>query len=293
MSTAVHNTPVSSHPYTPSRYGLHARSNSHDDSPPSSPRARRNTCEVTEQGSTSRMHIDDTPHAGPSSPKSHSRRYKSDQRPTRSAAYISIQEYCTRIRTSAAFNTSFSDSDKDTLPLPTVSPSSSRSDISSVLSRMLAPSTPASRWSSLLSPSLRQAIARCSDSQSFWLSLYFVLNLSLTLYNKYVLVSFPYPYTLTTVHALCGSLGGGLLLRNGAFQPKRLREGDYLVLVAFSVLYSINIAISNVSLRLVTVPVCSTTFHFKVMSFNSVTDASSHSRSCPDFYGHVVLVPLQ
>jgi len=40
-----------------------------------------------------------------------------------------------------------------------------------------------------------------------WLVLYFAFNLGLTLYNKSVLSEFPYPYTLTALHAFCGILG--------------------------------------------------------------------------------------
>lgn len=93
------------------------------------------------------------------------------------------------------------------------------------------------------------------NTQEFWLVLYFFFNLSLTLYNKVVLVHFPYPYTLTALHALCGTIGGWSLLARGFFVQKRLSTSDNLALVMFSVLYAMNIAISNVSLNLVTVPV--------------------------------------
>jgi len=93
------------------------------------------------------------------------------------------------------------------------------------------------------------------ESQPFWLTLYFCFNLGLTLYNKGVLVQFPFPYTLTALHALCGSVGGYILVRSGAFVPARLSPRETIVLVAFSVLYAVNIVISNVSLHLVTVPV--------------------------------------
>ncbi|KAJ7723821.1 hypothetical protein B0H14DRAFT_3118363 [Mycena olivaceomarginata] len=66
--------------------------------------------------------------------------------------------------------------------------------------------------------------------------MYFCFNLSLTLYNKGVLVSFPFPYTLSALHALFGTLGGALLAQRGSW------------------LYAINIVVSNVSLQLVTVP---------------------------------------
>jgi hypothetical protein len=81
------------------------------------------------------------------------------------------------------------------------------------------------------------------------------LNLVLTLYNKVLLVSFPYPYTLTATHALFGLVGGTCLRLRAVYRPKSLWGSDYILLVAFSFLYSINIAISNASLDLVTVPV--------------------------------------
>lgn len=93
------------------------------------------------------------------------------------------------------------------------------------------------------------------NTQGFWLALYFFFNLSLTLYNKVVLVHFPYPYTVTALHALCGAIGGWSLLAQGLFVQKRLTTSDNIALVMFSVLYAMNIAISNVSLTLVTVPV--------------------------------------
>lgn len=115
------------------------------------------------------------------------------------------------------------------------------------------------------------------DSPSLWLALYFVLNLWLTLYNKSVLIQFPFPYTLTALHALCGTIGASILLRlqapdlssssstDGSTQkPSRsffrritpdLSLGESIVLLFFSMLYTVNIVVSNASLRLVTVPV--------------------------------------
>lgn len=37
-------------------------------------------------------------------------------------------------------------------------------------------------------------------TQCTWLGLYFFFNLALTLFNKAVLGSFPFPYTLTGIH---------------------------------------------------------------------------------------------
>jgi len=146
--------------------------------------------------------------------------------------------------------------DFNSLPLPTISPTNSRSDIATHLSDLFSSSKTRRRSAKRrISPSLRHLTDYCLDSQASWLSIYFVLNLALTLYNKFILVSFPFPYSLTALHALCGAIGGRLLLHNGAYQPKVLHKSDYLVLTAFSILYSVNIAISNVSLNLVTIPV--------------------------------------
>jgi drug/metabolite transporter (DMT)-like permease len=84
--------------------------------------------------------------------------------------------------------------------------------------------------------------------------MYFFFNLGLTLFNKVVLVSFPFAYTLTGLHALSGCAGCYIALERGAFTPARLTQKENLILAAFSVLYTINIAVSNISLQLVTVP---------------------------------------
>jgi hypothetical protein len=81
------------------------------------------------------------------------------------------------------------------------------------------------------------------------------LNLVLTLYNKVLLVSFPCPYTLTAIHALFGLAGSTFLRLRKVYEPRSLCGSDYVVIVTFSILYSVNIAISNASLSLVTVPV--------------------------------------
>jgi hypothetical protein len=104
-------------------------------------------------------------------------------------------------------------------------------------------------------PSVRAGVADIASYQSFWLGSYFILNLVLTLYNKILLVSFPYPFTLTAVHAIFGLVGGTCLRLQNVYQPKSLWGSDYVLLLAFSLLYSINIAVSNASLDLVTVPV--------------------------------------
>ncbi|KAJ3551108.1 hypothetical protein NM688_g4933 [Phlebia brevispora] len=80
------------------------------------------------------------------------------------------------------------------------------------------------------------------NSRSAWLLLYFVFNLLLTLSNKSVLTDFPFPYTLTALHALFSTMGGTWLRWRGVYQSKRLSSHDELVLIGFSILYAVNIA---------------------------------------------------
>jgi hypothetical protein len=89
------------------------------------------------------------------------------------------------------------------------------------------------------------------------LTSYFLLNLLLTLHNKLVLSSFPFPYLITSIHTLCTAFGVRFLRSRGAYVPAviRMRSREGVVLAMFSVLYTMNIAASNVSLHLVSVPV--------------------------------------
>jgi hypothetical protein len=82
-----------------------------------------------------------------------------------------------------------------------------------------------------------------------WLSIYFGLNLVLTIYNKLVLVGgFPFPYTLTAIHCLFGTAGSYVCLQRGVFVQAKLSSEETLVIFLFSWLYAVNIIVSNVSL---------------------------------------------
>ena len=111
---------------------------------------------------------------------------------------------------------------------------------------------------SLLSKALSQPkswlnlfeLRRVSADPSFaWLTTYFVLNLALTIYNKLVLAgNFPFPYTLTAIHCLFGTLGSHICLKQGIFKRARLTSRDTALVTLFSVLYTVNIIVSNLSL---------------------------------------------
>lgn len=98
-------------------------------------------------------------------------------------------------------------------------------------------------------------ITKQFDSSTSWLVLYFSFNLGLTLFNKLVLQGFPFPWTLTGIQMLSGTVGTQIALSRGFFTQARLTTREGAVMIAFSVLYTINIAVSNLSLHLVTVPV--------------------------------------
>ncbi|KAM0787750.1 hypothetical protein ACM66B_003807 [Microbotryomycetes sp. NB124-2] len=92
------------------------------------------------------------------------------------------------------------------------------------------------------------------DTPTAWLIMYFAFNLGLTLYNKLVLQGFPFAWTLTAIQMLGGTLGTQVALARGFFTQARLTTREGMIMIAFSVLYTVNIAVSNLSLGLVSVP---------------------------------------
>lgn len=96
---------------------------------------------------------------------------------------------------------------------------------------------------------------RYAANDSLNRALYFSFNLALTLYNKIALNVFPYPWSLTAIHSLCAAVGCYFCEKRGYFKSSvKLGQKENLILFAFSALYTVNIAVSNVSLNLVSVP---------------------------------------
>ncbi|KJX93589.1 tpt-domain-containing protein [Zymoseptoria brevis] len=93
-----------------------------------------------------------------------------------------------------------------------------------------------------------------TNRKFLYLGLYFLLNLSVTLSNKALLKIASYPWLLTFSHTCATSIGCTILLATGHLKLSKLPLRDHLVLIAFSTLFTLNIAISNVSLNLVSVP---------------------------------------
>ncbi|KAF4121711.1 UAA transporter family [Geosmithia morbida] len=87
-----------------------------------------------------------------------------------------------------------------------------------------------------------------------WLGTYFFFSLALTLYNKAVLGMFHFPWLLTFLHTSFASMGTFAMMQLGYFKLSHLGRRENIALVAFSVLFTANIAISNKSLEMVSVP---------------------------------------
>uniref|UniRef100_A0A7S0F581 Sugar phosphate transporter domain-containing protein n=1 Tax=Craspedostauros australis TaxID=1486917 RepID=A0A7S0F581_9STRA len=111
-----------------------------------------------------------------------------------------------------------------------------------------------------------------ADASVVWLLLWTLNNIGVTLLNKaaFATVDFHYPYFLSFVHMVCNSIGSQIVfwsLRNdavrgqsGIFQQllgtivrKDLDSVGKKYILWFSVIFSLNIAIGNVSLRHVSV----------------------------------------
>lgn len=110
------------------------------------------------------------------------------------------------------------------------------------------------------------------EASSVWLVIWMANNIGITLLNKasFATVDFHYPYFLSFIHMVCNSIGSALIFRSiendakrgntGFFQSllgtitrKKLDETGRKYILSFSVIFSLNIAIGNVSLRHVSV----------------------------------------
>src|SRR5690625_82102 len=71
-------------------------------------------------------------------------------------------------------------------------------------------------------------------------------------------LQFAFPWLLTCLHASFASMGTYAMLHMGYFKLTRLGRRENLALVAFSALFTANIALSNLSLAMVSVPLYQT-----------------------------------
>ncbi|KAJ2779608.1 hypothetical protein H4R18_003916 [Coemansia javaensis] len=95
---------------------------------------------------------------------------------------------------------------------------------------------------------------RCGGAAS--ILAYLGISLGLTLHSKMVLQwhRFGFPWLVTAAHSLACVVGMRLLAATGRFAPAELDRRQVRLLWLFSVLYTANIAASNVSLHYVSVP---------------------------------------
>lgn len=123
-----------------------------------------------------------------------------------------------------------------------------------------------------------------------FLGLYFFLNLTLTLSNKAVMQTARFPWLLTVMHSSSTAFACFCMVATGHIKLSKLSSRDHLVLVAFSLLFTVNIAVSNVSLALVSVPfhqVLRSTVPVATVSIYKVVYGRSYSRET-----YMSMIPL-
>ena len=92
--------------------------------------------------------------------------------------------------------------------------------------------------------------------QTFWLFVWMINNILVTILNKaaFAKLDFKYPYALSTIHMVCNITGAQIyFLLSRSVKPKTLDSGNWKSVLWFSVIFSLNIAIGNTSLRYVSV----------------------------------------
>lgn len=102
-------------------------------------------------------------------------------------------------------------------------------------------------------------------SASKWLLVWTLNNIGVTLLNKsaFAKVDFKYPYFLSFVHMFCNTVGSKLLFAClkrdivkktlGPITQKEINGKDQIKVLLFSIIFSLNIAVGNASLRYVSV----------------------------------------
>mmetsp|Transcript_19254 Transcript_19254/g.27803 ORF Transcript_19254/g.27803 Transcript_19254/m.27803 type:complete len:350 (-) Transcript_19254:57-1106(-) len=94
-----------------------------------------------------------------------------------------------------------------------------------------------------------------SKEQAFWLLMWVINNIAVTLLNKSVFhhMNFNYPYALSAVHMAVNTLGAHIYAYNSTLNLKKLEWKHQKIIFAFSFLFAANIAVGNQSLRFVSV----------------------------------------
>ncbi|CAM9336055.1 unnamed protein product [Choristocarpus tenellus] len=92
-------------------------------------------------------------------------------------------------------------------------------------------------------------------TQIWWVILWILNNMGLTMINKYAFsyTDFHYPLTVSAFHMACNWLGTSLYFLLRGVGRKQIKRQDYRTLLLFSAIFSLNIAIGNISASLVSV----------------------------------------
>lgn len=92
-------------------------------------------------------------------------------------------------------------------------------------------------------------------SATIWLTIWFFLNIAVTLMNKafFKWWNFLFPITLSMIHMLCSAAGSWLVLYFGKYEQQKLSFAEQVPVILFSFLFCANIVVGNSSLRYVTV----------------------------------------
>lgn len=95
-----------------------------------------------------------------------------------------------------------------------------------------------------------------SYHQSIWLIIWMANNIFVTILNKaaFAKVDFKYPYALSTIHMACNIIGSQIYFTiSRTVKPKQVEGSSRRSILIFSIIFSLNIAIGNTSLRWVSV----------------------------------------
>mmetsp|Transcript_10402 Transcript_10402/g.15819 ORF Transcript_10402/g.15819 Transcript_10402/m.15819 type:complete len:329 (-) Transcript_10402:131-1117(-) len=92
--------------------------------------------------------------------------------------------------------------------------------------------------------------------QGFWLLIWMANNILVTIMNKAIFanIDFKYPFALSTIHMACNVIGSQIyFFVSRSSKPKQLEGSSRFPIFLLSVVFALNIAIGNTSLRWVSV----------------------------------------
>lgn len=91
-----------------------------------------------------------------------------------------------------------------------------------------------------------------------WVCSYLATNTLLTIHNKTILYSFPFPWTLTLFHISISGLGAKAILKLSAkkhYISNKHKQSEYFKLFLFTILNTFNIAFNNISINVVSLTI--------------------------------------